>query len=103
MYAVYQKRAQLHTPALTKEEELLLKKILHKLPEGVKKRFDYLKSIFDEEKLSGSEYDEYTGLLELMEGHDAECLSNIHQLALLRGIPPQKLMEQLQITPLYSA
>jgi hypothetical protein len=94
---VYQKRAKQKTSALSLAETDLLNKIYQKIPQGVLKRFNFLKEKLSAEIISTEEHSEFMGLIEIIEGHDADCLMNIVHLAKLRGVHPKILMQQLDV------
>ncbi len=100
---VYVKRAQDRTTSLPEREAVLLKKIRQNLPEAFQKRFAQLRKKRDAETLSEIEYAEYLDLIDTMETDNAEKLNHIIELANLRGIHPNALMQQLGILPLFKA
>jgi UDP-N-acetylmuramoylalanine-D-glutamate ligase len=100
IHAVYHQRAKQRAPSLLAEEEELLNKIYHKLPQGIQRRFEQLNDKMSSDTLTKEEYSEYLGLIELKENHNAECILNIVKLAQIKGVQPKDLMQQLGIFPL---
>ncbi len=99
---VYTQRAKSHAPSVSEKEHSLLGKIYQKLPQATLERFENLRDKCLAETLSPSEHQEYLGIIELMENHNADRLETLVQLAQIRGVAPKKLMEQLGVFPLHA-
>ncbi len=77
------------------EETLLLKKINMEFSPNKMERFLLLDEKRQQETLTQDEHRELLSLVRQLEKYDAEKLQLVGQLALLRGVPFDALLEQL--------
>ncbi len=87
---------------LKEQESLLLQKINNRVVPTVWQRYEALHVKMQEETITAEEHSELLTLIEQMEAANVEWLKNIVELARLRGITPQALMQQLGINPTYA-
>ncbi len=95
-------RAKRIAPVLSEQENMLLQKIYTKLPS---KKTELYETLSEKRRLGTISKPEYNSLLELIgvvEQHNVERLGYIVELATLRQVTPQKLMEQLGLMPLHN-
>jgi hypothetical protein len=88
-------RAQRRTPSLPKREAELLQLINRGLPAEVRQRYDALNDKLHAETITGEEHQELLGLIEQVKQADAERLRSLVELAQLRQLSLDELMEQL--------
>jgi hypothetical protein len=88
-------RAHRRAPSLPKREAELLQLINHGLPAEVRQRYDALNDKLHAETITDEEHQELLGLIEQVKQADAERLRNLVELAQLRQLSLDELMEQL--------
>jgi hypothetical protein len=86
-------------PRLSKKETELFLKINRGLSEEQRQRLDELNEKIEESVLTDEEHAELLSLAELVERISVERLRAIIDLAKLRKVPPEELMQQLGIEP----
>jgi len=92
-------RAKRQAPTLSRRESELLIKINQHLPADLQARFDELVARRQDEILTTEEHKELLRLIEQVERFDVARIEALAQLAQLRGISVDELMEQLGIKP----
>jgi len=92
-------RAKRQAPSLSRRESELLTKINQHLTAELQDRFDELVIKRQEEILTTVEHAELLTLTEQVERIDVERIEALAQLAKLRGISVDELMDQLGIKP----
>ncbi|MFZ4659990.1 MAG: STAS/SEC14 domain-containing protein [Caldilineaceae bacterium] len=90
-------RAQRRAPSLSQEESELLMKINQGLPREIRTRFAELNEKRLAEALTEEEHTELLQLIDHIEAHDVERVTNLGKLAQLRNVPVRALMKQLGI------
>jgi len=90
-------RAQRNAPVLPKEEADLLKKINSGFSEHKWQRLDLLNEKVEEEGLTKAEQTELEALVEAYEKYTVRRIKYLGQLATIRQITLQELMQQLGI------
>jgi hypothetical protein len=88
-------RARRRAPSLPKPEAELLQLINRGVPAEVRRRYDELNDKLHEETITAEEQQELLGLIEQIEQADAERLRHLAELAQLRQVPLDALMDQL--------
>ena len=88
-------RAQRRAPSLPQAEADLLQKINQVVPESVRKQYDELTQKLLDEIITPSEHEEYLALIDQVTASDAERLRHLVELAALRNVSLDALMEQL--------
>jgi hypothetical protein len=96
-------RAKRVSPVLSTLETNLLKEIYKKLPNSTLKRYENLSMKRQTETINENEYAELLKLVKEVEQNNVIRLKSIVELATIRKITPQKLMEQLGLIPLHNA
>ncbi|MCD4693555.1 MAG: hypothetical protein K8R79_11615 [Calditrichales bacterium] len=91
--------AQRKAPNLPKRETKLLQKINRGLPATLQKRYDELTVKLRSETLEAIEHQELLKLIEQTELADAERMKHLIELAGLRNVSLDVLMNQLDIHP----
>ncbi|MFM9949171.1 MAG: hypothetical protein ACKV1O_14620 [Saprospiraceae bacterium] len=79
----------------------LLEKIYQKLPSETSERYDLLTNKRREDNITPPEYEELLALVSIVEQHNVQRLKFIVELAALRKMTAQELMEKLGLMPLY--
>ena len=92
-------RRQSEIPQLPMRESELLLKINQGVPAQLQQRFDQLVEIRRDNTLTPGEYQELLALTEQIEQFDVERLQWLIELAQLRGLTLDELMQQLGINP----
>jgi len=92
-------RAKRQAPSLSRRESELLAKINQHLTAELQGRFEELVAKRQDEILTPEEHEELLRLTEQAEHIDVERIEALAQLAKLRGISVDKLMDQLGIKP----
>ena len=88
-------RAHRRAPSLPKREAELLQLINRGLPTEVRQRYDALNDKLHAETITDEEHQELLGLIEQVKQADAERLRNLVELAQLRQLSLDELMDQL--------
>lgn len=88
--------------SLKEQESILLEKINNRVIPAVWQRYEVLHLKMQEETITPDEHSELLTLVEQMETANVEWLKNIVELARLRAVTPQVLMQQLGISPGYA-
>jgi hypothetical protein len=83
---------------INNNENDLLKIIKNSIPEKEQKRFEFLSKKLQKKSISTSEHAEMLELVDLLEQKHAERLEKLIELAHLRNVPLDILMQQLQLT-----
>ncbi|QTA93555.1 hypothetical protein [Desulfonema magnum] len=91
-------QARHKAPSLPKDESDLMLKISQGLPSETRKRLGKLVARRQEEKLTPEEHQELLRLTDLLEKSDAERMKHISELARIRGVSIEVLMEELGIS-----
>lgn len=91
--------AQRKAPSLPKRETELLQKINQGLPATLQKRYDELTTKLRSETLEAVEHQELLKLIKQTELADAERMKHLIELAGLRNVSLDALMNQLDIHP----
>jgi len=89
--------------SLQEQESVLLEKINNRVIPAVWQRYEVLHLKMQEETITSAEHSELLTLVEQMETANVEWLKNIVELARLRGVTPQEVMQQLGINPTYAS
>jgi len=84
---------------LSQIEADLLKRINTPPPFEIQQRYDYLNGLRKKEKLTDDEYQELLELTSFTENLNVKRLENLLQLAKLRNISLDDLIEQLELKP----
>ncbi len=84
---------------LSQSETELLRKINAGVPFEIQKRFDNLIKKRISETLNDEEYQELIELTAYMENHGVQRLEHLIELAKLRNVTLDEIIEQLQIKP----
>jgi hypothetical protein len=92
-------RAKRQAPSLSRRESELLAKINQHLTAELQARFDELVAKRQDESLTTAEHEELITLTEPVERIDVEGIEALAQLAKLREISVDELMNQLGIKP----
>jgi len=92
-------QARCKAPCLTKDESELMLKISQSAPPDVRKRFAELVARRQEEKLTPDEHQELLRLNDLIEKSDAERMRHMLELARIRGVSLEVMMEELGMHP----
>ncbi len=92
-------QARRKAPCLPQDESELMLKISQGLPSEIRKRFSELVAKRQEEKLTPDEHRELLHLNDIIEKSDAERMKHISDLAHIRGISFEVMMEELEIRP----
>jgi len=91
--------AQRKAPSLPKRETELLQQINQGLPIPIRQRYEELNAKLHDETLTTEEHAEFLTLIDQMELADAERLKRLIELAQLRSISLDTLLDQLGIRP----
>ncbi|MCA9966891.1 MAG: hypothetical protein KC423_21730 [Anaerolineales bacterium] len=91
--------AQRKVANFSKEEARLLQVINQTLPVSVQTRYDQLTDLRRNEKIAPEEYQELLRLVDQVELADANRLAALIELAQLRHLAVDQLMQQLDIQP----
>ncbi len=89
--------ARRKAPSLPQREAELLQEINRGLPLAVQRRYDELNTKLHEEQLTSEEHQELLALIDPVELADAERLKHLIELAQLRGVSLDTLMDELGI------
>lgn len=103
MAVLHAKRSRISAPALPSEEAGLLAQINEVFPVEQWERLQYLDWKMENKGLKGKEADELLQLAAEYESHTVRRLQLLAQLADLRQVSLDELMEQLEIKPLAHA
>ncbi len=90
-------QAQRRARSLPKNEAELLQKINQGLPPEVRKRYAELNAKLHEETIAPEEHQELLQLVDRIELADAERLQHLIELARIRNVSVDTLMNQLEI------
>ena len=90
-------QAQRRAPSLPKNEAELLQKINQGLPDEVRKRYEELNGKLHEETITPEEHQELLQLVDRIELADAERLQHLIELASIRNVSVDTLLNQLDI------
>ena len=90
-------QAQRRARSLPKNEAELLQKINQGLPPEVRKRYEVLNAKLHEETIAPEEHQELLQLIDRIELADAERLQHLIELARIRNVSVDTLMNQLDI------
>ncbi len=90
-------RASRRAPRLPKNESDLLQKINQGVPRKVRRRYEELNEKLHDEVITPQEHQEFLDLVEQIKLSDAERLHCLIELAQIRHITVDTLMEQLGI------
>ncbi len=82
---------------MPKTEVELLQKISQRLPPEVRKRYDELNAKLHEETITPEEHQELLQLVDRVELADAERLQHLIELARIRNVSVDTLMNQLEM------
>jgi len=96
-------RAERGAPILPAAESELLLKINHPVPDDLQRRYDEMLARRDARTLTSEEHEELLGLTDQVEMLEAERMSNLLELAQLRRITLDELMDQLGLQPPFYA
>lgn len=88
-------RAHRRVPSLPKREAELLQLINRSVSAEVRQRYDLLNDKLHAETLTDEEHQELLGLIEQVKQSDVERLRNLVELAQLRQLSLDELMDQL--------
>lgn len=89
--------AQRKAPNLNKRESELLQAINRSLPETLQERYSELRHKLDNYSITSTEQEEFTRIVDQIELADAERLGHLIELAQLRNVSLDSLLEQLGI------
>ncbi len=92
-------RANRYAPSLRANESELLQKINQGVPTTVRGRFNHLNEKLHEEAITPEEHQEFLQLIEQIEMADGARLTAMIELARLRNVSVDTLMQQLGIHP----
>ncbi len=92
-------RAQRVAPVLSEEEADLLKKINRGFPQKKWERLDFLNDKLEYETISEAEHEELSVLIEAYEKYSLQRLRQLGQLAMIRKVSLDEVMNQLGIQP----
>jgi len=95
-------QAKLRVPCLPKDESRLMLKISQGLPSNIRKRFNELFIKRQDEKLTPDEHEELIHLTDIIEKSDADRMKHISDLARIRGVSIEALMQELGIFPAHA-
>lgn len=96
-------RAKLYAPSLRASESKLLQKINLGVPVAVRERFNHLNEKLHDEAITPEEHQELLQLIEQIEMADVARLRAMVELARLRNVSVDTLMQQLGIrSPTYA-
>ncbi len=90
-------QAQRRAPSLPKHEAELLQKINQGLPIEIRQRYEELNDKLHEETITPEEHQEFLQLVDRLELADAERLRHLIELADIRNVTVDTLMNQLDI------
>lgn len=90
-------RAKRKTPNLSLQETQLLKQINHGITDDQRMRYNFLNEKLHEGNITEDEHKEFLNLVEQIELADAQRIHALIQLAQIRNISVEELMQQLQI------
>ncbi len=91
--------AQRKVSSLPARESELLQRIGGGLPDDVQQRYDMLQQKLLAAEITPGEHQEFLELIDVVEQADAERLSHLIELAQLRQVSLDKLMDQLGVYP----
>ena len=92
-------RARRIAPNLPRRESELLQKINEGVPDSIQTRFDELRHLQEEDKLTETSHAELMRLIEQIENIDAQRIQYLAELAQLRQMTVRDLMAELGIKP----
>ena len=95
-------RARRRAPSLPKREAELLQLINRGLPAEVRQRYDALNDKLHAETITDEEHQVLLGLIEQVKQSDVERLRHLIELAQLRQLSLDELMDQLGWRPTYA-
>ena len=96
-------RAERGAPILPAAESELLLKINHPVPDDLQRRYDELLARRDTRTLTSEEHEELLALTDQVELLEAERMRRLIELAQLRRITLDELMDQLGLQPPFYA
>ena len=96
-------RAERVAPVLPAAESELLLRINHPVPDDLQHRYDELIGRRDKRTLTSEEHEELLGLTDQIELLEAERMGHLIELAQIRRIPLDELMNQLGLQPPFYA
>lgn len=96
-------RAERSAPVLPAAESELLLKINHPVPDDLQRRYDELLARRDARTLTSEEHQELLALTDQVEILEAERMKHLIELAQLRRITLDELMNQLGLQPPFYA
>lgn len=96
-------RAERIAPVLPAAESELLLKINHPVPDDLQQRYDELLARRDARTLISEEYEELLALTDQVETLEAERMKHLIELAQLRQVTLDELMNQLGLQPPFYA
>lgn len=91
--------ADLKTPKVDKEEVELLLKINNWIAPQTEQRYEELRAKMKDDQITKSEYEELLKLVDIVELHNADRISNLFNLSKIRNISLDELMKDLGIMP----
>lgn len=91
--------ARRKAPSLSEREAELLEKINQGLPAATQRRYDELRAKLQTDNITPAEHEELLGLIDQVEMADAERMRHLIELAQLRHVSLDELMDQLGIHP----
>lgn len=91
--------AQRKAPNLSEREAELLQKINQGLPSALQQRYDELTTRLQAGTITSTEHQELLQLIDKIELADAERMQHLIELAQLRNLSIDELMNQLNINP----
>ena len=95
-------RAHRRAPSLPKREAELLQLINRGIPPKARQRYDELNDALSAENITDAEHQELLGLIEQVKQADVERLHHLIELAQLRQLSLDELMNQLGLRPTYA-
>ena len=95
-------RAHRRAPSLPKREAELLQLINRGIPPKARQRYDELNDALSAENITDAEHQELLGLIEQVKQADVERLRHLIELAQLRQLSLDELMNQLGLRPTYA-
>ncbi len=95
-------RAHRHAPSLPKREAELFQLINRGVPGEVWQRYDALNDKLHAETITDEEHQELLGLIEQVKQADVERLRHLIELAQLRQLSLDELINQLGLQPTYA-
>lgn len=91
--------AELKTPKINKQEVVLFLKINNWINPKTEQRYEELRNKMRKNLITKSEHEELLKLVDIVELHNAERISNLYTLSQIRKISLDELMKDLGIMP----